>query len=187
VNPVTVNYRGDELDRDVRLVECSDCHCAVPWDSFQAHITWHSRIFVRVGGCTGSSEEGRAVSRPLHGGSERSRKRRERGRADPAPPPSRRSVAAPSLGRRPPGTAPAVRRHTCPSRLLFAAGPGVSAAGRALSLNSSRTRPPMRQPSSTTWIRPGGEPGRLIRSDAACLTFDSLAHDHRQVNVQCQT
>jgi hypothetical protein len=41
---VNVNYRGDVIDPATRLVECSDCHCAVPWDSFQSHIAWHARI-----------------------------------------------------------------------------------------------------------------------------------------------
>jgi hypothetical protein len=44
VSSSVISYRGDLLDHDARLAECSDCHAAVPWDSFQAHIRWHSRI-----------------------------------------------------------------------------------------------------------------------------------------------
>ena len=58
----TVDYRGELLDPSVRLAECSDCHSAVPWDSFQAHIRWHSRILyaspaVRTAVDTGTTEE----------------------------------------------------------------------------------------------------------------------------------
>lgn len=44
MNIVNVNYRGDLVELNTQLVECSDCRSVVPWDSFQAHIAWHARI-----------------------------------------------------------------------------------------------------------------------------------------------
>ena len=70
-------------------------------------------------------------------------KRRDEGRNVPGLlPVSRQSVASLSVGQKPLGTTPADRRHVCPSRGWTAAGPSVSAAGRALAVKCSRTRQP---------------------------------------------
>jgi hypothetical protein len=81
------------------------------------------------------------VTSGLPGGREQEPEARDEGRGYPALGlPVSRSLL-PSLSQRPPGITPAVRRLVCPSRLPVSAGPGVSAAGRALSLECSRTRP----------------------------------------------